>query len=125
MASTTTEYRWPLRPQSNRRPCSSPRTSASPRRVLLGDEGRTHVVEHEQRGLSLVVGGYASTATLGGTKEGRAHRLPDERVGDLDVLWAGLVSLSKPITVSSSDRLVNSPDGGKPHGCRRVAHSGW
>src|SRR5215212_3537854 len=37
----------------------------------------------------------------------------------------GLVSLSKPITVSSSDRLVNSPDGGKPHGCRRVAHSGW
>ena len=36
-----------------------------------------------------------------------------------------LVSLSKPITVSSSDRLVNSPDGGKPHGCRRVAHSGW
>ena len=78
-------------PQSNRRPCSSPRNFASPRRVLLGgDEGRTHVLEHEQRGLSLVVGGYASTATLGGTKEGRAHRLPVERVGDLDVLWACL-----------------------------------
>src|SRR5215218_7073352 len=91
MASTTTVYRWPLRPKSNRRPCSSPRTFASPRRVLLGeDEGRTHVVEHEQRGLSLVVGGYASTAMLGGTKEGRAHPWPVGRVGDLDVLWACL-----------------------------------
>src|SRR5215203_293774 len=90
MASTTTAYRWPLRRQSNRRSCSSPRTSASPRRVLLGDEGRTRVVEHEQRGLSLVVGGYASTATLGGTKEGRAHRLPVKCVGDLAVLWASL-----------------------------------
>src|SRR5215203_6019681 len=90
-ASTTTAYRLPLRPKSNRRPCSSPRTFAPPRRVLLGgDEGRTHVLEHEQRGLSLMVGGYASTATLGGAREGRAHRLPVERVGDLDVLWACL-----------------------------------
>jgi len=37
-----------------------------------------------------MVGGYASTATLGETKEGRAHQLPVERVGDLDVLWACL-----------------------------------
>jgi hypothetical protein len=42
----------------------------------------------EQRGLSLVVGGYASTAALGGTRKGRAHRLPVERVGDL--VFSGL-----------------------------------
>jgi hypothetical protein len=28
--------------------------------------------------------------TLGGTREGRAHRVPVERDGDLDVLWACL-----------------------------------
>src|SRR5215211_1943569 len=54
--------------------------------------------------------------------ERRARRIG---VGDRVRFEGFLVSLSKPITVSSSDRLVNSPDGGKPHGCRRVAHSGW
>ena len=33
------------------------------------------------------------------------------------------MSLSKPIKLSSSDRLANSPDGEMSHGCRRGAHS--
>jgi maleate isomerase len=64
------------------------------------------------------------TDSVGQSLEGQGFEVVTARGIGIDVNF-DLVSLSKPITVSSSDRLVNSPDGGKPHGCRRVAHSGW